>query len=219
MYCCRQKRWSRRSATPSAPNPHPNPSPGGRGAQARAMRMHDHRSNGYQSGFGNEFATEAVAGTLPVGRNSPQRVAHGLYAEQLSGTAFTAPRDDNRRSWLYRIRPAAMHGTFAPYAQPPAASTTTSATARSRRTSCAGIRCRCRRRRSISSTACSPWPATVRRPRSTASASICMPPTASMQGRYLLRRRRRAADRAAAGPRCTSPPSWACSKSSRSRSR
>ncbi|HWI24454.1 MAG TPA: homogentisate 1,2-dioxygenase, partial [Lysobacter sp.] len=69
-------------------------------------------SNGYQSGFGNEFATEAIPGTLPVGRNSPQRVAHGLYAEQLSGTAFTAPRHSNRRSWLYRIRPAAMHGTF-----------------------------------------------------------------------------------------------------------
>jgi len=67
----------------------------------------------YQSGFGNEFATEAVAGTLPQGRNSPQRVAHGLYAEQLSGTAFTAPRHLNRRSWLYRIRPAAMHQPFA----------------------------------------------------------------------------------------------------------
>ena len=63
-------------------------------------------SNGYQSGFGNEFATEVVAGTLPVGRNSPQRVAHGLYAEQLTGSAFTAPRGANRRSWLYRIRPA-----------------------------------------------------------------------------------------------------------------
>ena len=60
------------------------------------------------SGFGNEFATEAEPGTLPVGRNSPQRVAHGLYAEQLSGTAFTVPRVHNRRSWLYRIRPAAM---------------------------------------------------------------------------------------------------------------
>src|SRR5690606_24153361 len=69
------------------------------------------------SGFGNEFATEAVAGALPVGRNSPQRVAHGLYAEQLSGSAFTAPRHANRRSWLYRIRPAAMHGEFTPYAQ------------------------------------------------------------------------------------------------------
>ena len=74
--------------------------------------------NGYQSGFGNEFASEAMPGTLPQGRNSPQRVAHGLYAEQLSGTAFTAPRHANRRSWLYRIRPAAMHGTFEPFAQP-----------------------------------------------------------------------------------------------------
>jgi homogentisate 1,2-dioxygenase len=67
----------------------------------------------YQSGFGNEFATESLAGTLPQGRNSPQRVAHGLYAEQLSGTAFTAPRHLNRRSWLYRIRPAATHQPFA----------------------------------------------------------------------------------------------------------
>ena len=74
-------------------------------------------SRGYQSGFGNEFASEAVAGALPVGRNSPQRVAHGLYAEQLSGTAFTAPRHANRRSWLYRIRPAAMHGAFAAFEQ------------------------------------------------------------------------------------------------------
>ena len=71
----------------------------------------------YQTGFGNEFATEAVAGALPEGRNSPQRVAHGLYAEQLSGTAFTAPRHANRRSWLYRIRPAAVHGAFAPFEQ------------------------------------------------------------------------------------------------------
>ncbi len=68
--------------------------------------------NGYQSGFGNEFATEALPGALPVGRNSPQRCPYGLYAEQLSGTAFTAPRAHNRRSWLYRIRPAAMHAPF-----------------------------------------------------------------------------------------------------------
>ena len=75
-------------------------------------------TTGYQSGFANEFATESVDGALPVGRNSPQRVAHGLYAEQVSGTAFTAPRRENRRSWLYRMRPAAMHGAFAPLAQP-----------------------------------------------------------------------------------------------------
>jgi homogentisate 1,2-dioxygenase len=66
----------------------------------------------YQSGFGNEFATEAVAGALPQGRNSPQRAPHGLYAEQLSGTTFTAPRDHNRRSWVYRTHPSAVHGTF-----------------------------------------------------------------------------------------------------------
>ena len=66
----------------------------------------------YQSGFGNEFATEAIAGVLPAGQNSPQRVARGLYAEQLSGTPFTAPRSVNRRSWLYRIRPSVMHQAF-----------------------------------------------------------------------------------------------------------
>ena len=70
----------------------------------------------YQSGFGSEFATEALAGALPVGRNSPQRPPYGLYAEQLSGTAFTAPRHANRRSWLYRIRPAVLHGRFEPLA-------------------------------------------------------------------------------------------------------
>src|SRR5688500_9815880 len=93
----------------------PHRSPVGRGAQRPSERRAMMQSNGYQSGFGNEFATEAIASTLPVGRNSPQRVAHGLYAEQLSGTAFTAPRSHNRRTWLYRIRPAAMHGAFAPY--------------------------------------------------------------------------------------------------------
>jgi homogentisate 1,2-dioxygenase len=66
----------------------------------------------YQSGFANEFATEALAGALPVGQNSPQLVPYGLYAEQISGTAFTAPRHANRRSWLYRIRPAAQHLPF-----------------------------------------------------------------------------------------------------------
>jgi homogentisate 1,2-dioxygenase len=70
----------------------------------------------YQGGFGNHFATEAVPGTLPVGRNSPQRVAHGLYAELLSGSAFTAPRADNRRSWMYRRRPSVVAGNYAPLA-------------------------------------------------------------------------------------------------------
>ena len=66
----------------------------------------------YSSGFGNEFATEAVEGSLPVGRNSPQQAPLGLYAEQLSGTAFTQPRGVNRRSWVYRILPSAKHPAF-----------------------------------------------------------------------------------------------------------
>lgn len=66
-------------------------------------------------GFGNHFATESIPGALPVGRNSPQRVPFGLYAEQFSGTAFTAPRAENRRSWLYRLRPACQHAPFVPY--------------------------------------------------------------------------------------------------------
>jgi homogentisate 1,2-dioxygenase len=70
----------------------------------------------YLSGFGNQFATEALTGALPE-QNSPQRCPYGLYAEQLSGTAFTAPRHVNRRSWLYRIRPSAGHGAFEPRAQ------------------------------------------------------------------------------------------------------
>lgn len=65
-------------------------------------------------GFGNHFRTEAIPGVLPVGRNSPQKVAHGLFAEQLSGTAFTAPRGEGRRSWLYRRRPAALYPKFRP---------------------------------------------------------------------------------------------------------
>ncbi len=70
------------------------------------------------TGFGNHFASEVAPGVLPVGRNSPQRPAYGLYAEQLSGSAFTAPRGENRRSWLYRLRPTANHGAYAPYARP-----------------------------------------------------------------------------------------------------
>lgn len=66
----------------------------------------------YSSGFGNEHTSEAVPGALPHGRNSPQRAPLGLYAEQLSGTAFTEPRRNNRRSWLYRIRPSAAHPPF-----------------------------------------------------------------------------------------------------------
>ena len=63
----------------------------------------------YQSGFLGTHETEALAGALPIGRNSPQRAPYGLYAEQLSGTAFTAPRASNRRTWFYRIRPSVLH--------------------------------------------------------------------------------------------------------------
>lgn len=66
----------------------------------------------YLSGFGNEFATEAVEGALPVGRNSPQKAPLGLYAEQFSGTAFTVPRTHNKRTWTYRLRPSVLHKPF-----------------------------------------------------------------------------------------------------------
>ncbi|HEX3350794.1 MAG TPA: homogentisate 1,2-dioxygenase [Acetobacteraceae bacterium] len=66
------------------------------------------------SGFGNHFATEAIPGALPEGRNSPQRPPHGLYAEQFTGTAFTLPRKESRRTWLYRIRPSAAHPPYEP---------------------------------------------------------------------------------------------------------
>ncbi|MBX5453102.1 MAG: homogentisate 1,2-dioxygenase [Acidobacteriia bacterium] len=71
----------------------------------------------YLSGFGNEFATEAIAGALPVGQNSPQRPPFGLYAEQFSATAFTVPRKEARRTWFYRIRPSALHGPYRRIAQ------------------------------------------------------------------------------------------------------
>src|SRR6201997_5702285 len=66
----------------------------------------------YQSGFGNEFATEAVPGALPAGQNAPQRHPLGLYTEQFSGTPFTAPRAVNRRTWTYRIRPSVTHHPY-----------------------------------------------------------------------------------------------------------
>jgi len=69
----------------------------------------------YMTGFGNHFATEAIPGALPQGRNSPQKPPFGLYTEQLSGSAFTAPRHENRRSWLYRLRPSAAHPAFTRY--------------------------------------------------------------------------------------------------------
>ena len=63
----------------------------------------------YMSGFGNDFQTEALPDALPQGRNSPQKCNYGLYAEQLSGSAFTAPSGSNERTWCYRIRPSVKH--------------------------------------------------------------------------------------------------------------
>ncbi len=73
----------------------------------------------YMPGFGNDFETEALEGALPVGQNSPQRCSYGLYAEQLSGSPFTAPRGTNERSWLYRIQPSVRHvGHFEKFSLP-----------------------------------------------------------------------------------------------------
>ena len=77
---------------------------GGKAARAATFQ--------YQPGFGNQFVSEAVPGALPVGRNSPQKPPHGLYAELISGTAFTAPRHENRRTWTYRIRPSVVHRPY-----------------------------------------------------------------------------------------------------------
>ena len=75
--------------------------------------------SGYSPGFGNDFETEALPEALPQGRNSPQQCAYGLYAEQLSGTPFTAPRGKNERSWCYRIRPSVKHvGRLEPVSVP-----------------------------------------------------------------------------------------------------
>ena len=76
----------------------------------------------YQSGFGNTFSSEAVRGALPVGQNSPQRTPKGLYPEVLSGTAFTAPRAENQSTWMYRLRPSAMHAAYRKMSHPTLAS-------------------------------------------------------------------------------------------------
>jgi len=73
----------------------------------------------YMPGFGNDFESESLPGALPQGQNSPQKCNYGLYAEQLSGSPFTAPRSTNERSWLYRIRPGVRHnGRFIQYELP-----------------------------------------------------------------------------------------------------
>ena len=72
----------------------------------------------YLAGLGNEFSSEALPGALPEAQNNPRVCPYGLYAEQLSGTAFTAPRHTNRRTWLYRIRPSVTHEPFHPLCFP-----------------------------------------------------------------------------------------------------
>ncbi|HEV8259119.1 MAG TPA: homogentisate 1,2-dioxygenase [Burkholderiales bacterium] len=76
------------------------------------MRNENKLQPGYQEGFGNHFSSEAVAGALPIGRNAPQQAPKGLYTEVLSGTAFTAPRAENQSTWLYKLRPSAMHAPY-----------------------------------------------------------------------------------------------------------
>jgi homogentisate 1,2-dioxygenase len=93
-------------ALTSMPDPTPASSEPHRGAASIVPDLT------YQSGFGNEFATEALPRSLPIGQNSPQHTTFGLYAELFSSTAFTAPRAQNRRSWMYRVRPSAAHTAF-----------------------------------------------------------------------------------------------------------
>ena len=84
---------------------------------ADAVKAHTASQLAYQSGFGNEFATEAHSGALPVGQNSPQKHPLGLYTEQVSGSPFTAPRGQNKRTWMYRIRPSVVHEPYQPFAK------------------------------------------------------------------------------------------------------
>merc|ERR1712002_232397 len=93
------------------------PQEGGEGNMSKSEGMEDYK---YLSGFGNEFCSEdpRCPGSLPEGQKNPQTCKYGLYAEQLSGTAFTAPRETNQRSWLYRLLPSAKHDPFQPYPQP-----------------------------------------------------------------------------------------------------
>ena len=134
----------------------------------------------YLSGFGNHFASEALPGALPQGRNSPQRCAYGLYAEQFSGTAFTAPRHANRRSWLYRIRPAAVHGKFRKVSGGRISNRFDAAEASPNRLRWRPPRCRARR--PTSSPGLPPWAATARRSCTPAAPSTGMSPTAPCAG-------------------------------------
>lgn len=87
----------------------PDPTPARDMTRAASPGGPDGPHPGYMPGFGNDFETEALPGALPQGMNSPQKCAYGLYGEQLSGTAFTAPSHQNERTWCYRIRPSVKH--------------------------------------------------------------------------------------------------------------
>ena len=167
----------------------------------------------YQSGFGNEFATEAVAGALPVGQNSPQQAPLGLYAEQLSGSPFTAPRATNRRTWTYRIRPSVTHKPYTEYAGRHCCAAARSTKYPRRPTSSAGIPFRSPRQPPISSDGLVTIAGNGDPAAQTGVAMHVYAANASMQARYLLQRRWRTADRSATGARCASPPNSACSKS------
>ena len=90
-------------------------SPAAQSGAAQSAAPASTQEAGYQSGFGNEFASEACAGALPQGQNAPQNTPLGLYTEQISGTSFTTPRALNHRTWSYRIRPSVMHEPYAEY--------------------------------------------------------------------------------------------------------
>ena len=90
-----------------------NPTPNRADAGSHKPSQRQEASFSYQPGFGNHFVSEAVAGALPVGRNSPQQPPLGLYAEQISGTSFTTARAENRRTWTYRIHPSVVHRPYA----------------------------------------------------------------------------------------------------------
>lgn len=69
-------------------------------------------------GFGGHHRGEALAGAVPGRQNTPRHAPYGLHSEQVSGTGFVAPRRENLRSWLYRIRPSAQHTRFSPVDHP-----------------------------------------------------------------------------------------------------
>ncbi|KAL0353804.1 UNVERIFIED_CONTAM: Homogentisate 1,2-dioxygenase [Sesamum angustifolium] len=113
----------------------------------------------YQSGFGNHFSSEAIAGALPLGQNSPLACPYGLYAEQISGTSFTSPRKFNQRSWLYRVKPSVTHEPFKPRvpSHGKLVSEFNESNSSATRLSCGGGLWKCRNRQLISSTDCIPY--------------------------------------------------------------